>query len=76
MLFDAVTGTCVVTLFSRRLVWALALPSINTQSMVRGGAKRISKKKARFILWMISIRSFNSHDVSHKHSKIKNYQLS
>ena len=38
MLFDAVTGTCVVTLFSRRLVWALALPSINTQSMVRGSS--------------------------------------
>ena len=49
MLFDAVTGTCVVTLFSRLLVWALALPSMNTQSMVRGGAKRISRKKTTFM---------------------------
>ena len=49
MLFDAVTGTCVVTLFSRLLVWALSLPSMNTQSMVRGGAKRISRKKTTFM---------------------------
>ena len=34
----------MVTLFSRRLFWALALPSINTQSMVWGGTKRVSEE--------------------------------
>ena len=53
MLFDAVTGTCVVTLFSTRLIslsselfsFGTISYTSYTQSMVRGGAKRISRKK-------------------------------
>ena len=51
MLFDDVTGTCGYFIFNSLSLssFYLELPRNNTQSMVRGGAKRISRKKNRFM---------------------------